>query len=741
VAPSLGIKRSSLYVVLVLAVLATYGRIVSHDFVAWDDDGHITDNPHLDPVSWQGLVRLWREPYFSHYVPVSYTMFAGEAWLAQSHRDEFGKLQFRPIVFHTVSLLLHLACTLLVFGLLARILDHPLAACAGALLFALHPLQVESVAWISEQRGLLCGVFSLLAILSYLRFGAGIPRNRNELYPWQRPAVEAATGGIGNYALATVACLLAILAKPSGAAVPLMAGAMDLFLLRRAWRVSLAALLPWLVMAWGMFLITSGEQPGEALYFLPPKWARPLIAADALQFYLTKLIWPAGLIIQYPRAPRLVLADSWVYLAWIVPAAVLLACYCGRKHGPWLAAAGWFLTGLAPVLGLVPFGYQWASTVADRYCYLAMASLALVLAWWIKSNPTPPRIALAAAALLVWGALSFQQAGHWRDSDALFAHTLRINPKSSVAHSNWAGVLLRRGEYQQALNHLEEAFRLSPWTANEKLYLNRGLALLGLGRVDDAIQAYEETLVRYPGSHLAHLNLSGIYPERQDYAKTIEHSRAALIGDPSSFPARFNLALALERQSRPKEAIAELRTLLDHAPGQFEAHMKLASILQKQGETQEAMKHFGLGVKSRPDDSVARLDYALALADAGQRETALAELRRLLRQPGADGPLVAAHAAWTLATDPSATAAARQEARMLAEAACRQTQFKDPLALRALAAAQAAGGDFSAAAKTAQDAQALAQAAGNQPLVAALGADADTYRSGKVLRDPPPLAP
>lgn len=737
--PRAEVRTDWLCLVIVLAVLAVFGRVVRHDFVTWDDDGHITENPHLDTVSWNSLVRFWKGPYFSHYVPVSYSLFTAEAWLAQSGRDESGKLLFRPELFHTVSVLLHAACAMLVFRLLLQIGNHPWGAFAGALLFAVHPLQVESVAWISEQRGLLSGVFSLLAISSYLKFGAGVNRQPlASLQAFQLPAVHGATGGIGCYVFATSACLLAILAKPSGVAVPLMAAVIDLFLLRRSWRVSLAALAPWAMMAAGMLVVTSREQPAAAMSYVAPLWARPLIAGDALQFYLTKVVWPWELMIQYPRAPREVLAGAWVYFAWLVPTLVLAACLYWRKTGPWLVCAGWFVAVLAPVLGLLPFYYQHYSTVADRYAYLALFAPALAAAWWFSRDASQLRVMLSAAVLLALGCLSFVQAGHWLDSQTLFSRTLAVNPRSDAAHANLGAELLRRGQYEEALVHIDEARRLNPDNDTEKVSLNRGLTLLNLGRVDEAIEAYEATLDRFPQCHLAHLNLCAAYFQKQDWEKTIEHSRAGLSADPQNFPARFNLALALERKGQAEEAIAELRTLLDYWPNQFEAHMKLASLLLEQGEAGEAVEHLAAGVQARPEEPSARFDYALGLAAAGQNEQAVSQLRLLLRQATSDWPLVASHTAWLLATREVKN---KSDALPLAEAACRQTQFKVSLPLRVLAAAQAAAGKFQEADRTATEAARLAASEKEEALVKALQSDVACYREGRAIEDSRPLSP
>jgi tetratricopeptide (TPR) repeat protein len=602
--------------------LLVHGRIVRHDFVAWDDDGHITDNPRLDPVSWQSLVRFWREPYFGHYVPLSYTTFTAEAWLAQSHRDQFGKLHFKPAVFHAGSLLLHVGCTLLAYRLLMMILGHATAACLGALIFALHPLQVESVAWISEQRGLLAGLFTFLALMAWMKFGAG------------RPGEPA---GAGYYLLATAAYVLALLAKPSAVCLPLLAAALDIFLLRRSWRMSIAALLPWLAGAAVMMIVTRREQPASLLSYLPPPWTRPLIAGDALQFYLAKLVWPTGLVAQYPRAPLIVLQGDLIYLAWLVPAAVFLACWRYRRHGPWMVCAGWFLAVLLPVLGLTPFAYQHFSTVADRYAYLAVFAPALAAAWWVAQNPSGWRSPAMAGLLLLLAALSFQQAGHWRDTETLFAHTMRHNPRSDVAHGNWGAELLRRGRYEEALKELDEAFRINPKSGTEKLYLNRGLALLSLGRLDESIAVYEEALSLFPKANPAHINLGAAYFQKQDWQRAAFHSRAALVMEPESTAARFNLALALQRQGKADEAEQELQKLLTFDAGHFEARMKLATLLMQRDAFDDALRHFELSLQKRPDDREARREYADALTRAGRAEQAQRE-HRLLNNGGSSIP-------------------------------------------------------------------------------------------------------
>ena len=212
---------------LVLAMLAVFGQVSGHAFLMWDDEQHLRDlgyNPRLNPVTWRGVGRFWIRPYFGLYVPVSYTFFAAEALIARQPPDEDG-CTLNPAVFHLGNLVLHIGCVLLVFAILRRLFRHDGAACAGAMLFGLHPVQVESVAWISETRGVLCALFSLLAIWQYLRYDDAFHCRRRLQSAIAGDDNSPATGegsratGVASYMVATVAFTLALLSKPAAVAV------------------------------------------------------------------------------------------------------------------------------------------------------------------------------------------------------------------------------------------------------------------------------------------------------------------------------------------------------------------------------------------------------------------------------------------------------------------------------------------------------------------------------------------
>ncbi|HWC89027.1 MAG TPA: hypothetical protein VG433_05220, partial [Pirellulales bacterium] len=416
------------------AVGAVFYRVVEFQFLTWDDDVHVTKNPLLDPVSFSNLAQFWLHPYENLYIPASYSFFAAEAWLSQW---TLGRLD--PQVFHAACLALHLACVWLVFRLLARMVENPLAAWAGALCFAVHPLQVESVAWIGETRGLLAALCSLAAVYWYLppgpaMFDSSSTANRDRLGAMPTAAVgmwggddDACPRSVGmatapalspsaaddrfstrRYLLASAAFALALLSKPSAAPLPLMALAIDLLWLRRSLKRSLACLAPWLALALLDIGLSKLLQADERITNRPDWLLRPLVACDALTFYLRKLIVPLRLGFDYGRTPAVVLSSAARYWAWIAPACVLGLALVSRHRRMWLTAAGIFVAGLLPVLGFVPFLYQDISTVADRYLYLPMLGVALALAVWLDRHWSRPMFAITCLLLGAFGQIAWR---------------------------------------------------------------------------------------------------------------------------------------------------------------------------------------------------------------------------------------------------------------------------------------------------------------------------------------------
>ncbi len=418
--------------ILIVATVLVFSGMLSNQFTLWDDEQTIAANPNFNPPTVEGLAAHWRKPHMDLYVPAAYTLWWTVAKVAWRADDTGGHLDPRP--FHAASLALHVMSVLVVFALLRRLLRKDWPAAAGALLFALHPVQVETVAWTSGAKDLLAGLLVLVALWQYAV--AFDPNNR-----CKRPTM--------HYLLATLAFAIALLAKPVAVVAPLLVIVIDRCLLRRDWRSIARGVAPWIALTIPCLIWTKLAQPAS---YLPPipLWQRPLIATDALAFYLYKLVWPASLALDYGRRPVTIFSTGAAHWTWLAP-AVLVAILWWRRRGnaPLLIGVAIALLALLPVLGLTSFDFQTYSTTTDHYLYLPMFGAALVAAWLV-SRVQRPFLATApmSAALLACAILSAQQTHVWRDSRTLFAHTIAVNPDSYAGYSNLATLAYREAQQE-----------------------------------------------------------------------------------------------------------------------------------------------------------------------------------------------------------------------------------------------------------------------------------------------------
>jgi len=538
-------RYTPLLLVFAVALLA-FAQVAGHDFLSWDDDVFFTQNPHLQPPTTESLRTYWTGPYAHLYAPVTYT-----AWWALARvfgtAGPGGQWLVSPAVFHLASLLAHLIAVALAYALLLALMDSPWAAGVGAALFAVHPLQVEAVSWASELKDLLGGMFGLLAVLLYVRV------RRAEARQWV------------PYAFATLAFVLAMLSKPNLVALPLVAVAVDLLLLRTAPRRALLAVAPWLGLALAHALLTRAVQPPAPVLTLP-LWQRGFVAGDALAFYLAKLAWPLRLAADYGRQPARVVAHWWGYATWLAPAALLVAAVILRGRSRWaLPGLLWFGLALLPVLGLLPFDFQQYSTPADHYAYLALfgpalalAGLALHLKGFYRRLPVVLLVVLLAAQ-------SGLQTITWANNEVFWRHTLEVNPRSFLAHNNLGAVYAVAGKLPEAATQFEAALQLHPDDAD--CLVNLGMVRFQLGQGERAKELLERGLRMRPGDPKAHLLLGLIALQREDYQTALAHLEPLAASDARDHIARTHLAEALAGLGRRDEARALLEGVLQQAPG------------------------------------------------------------------------------------------------------------------------------------------------------------------------------
>jgi Flp pilus assembly protein TadD len=371
-------------------------------------------------------------------------------------------------------------------------------------------------------------------------------------------------------------------------------------------------------------------QPAASGYFLAPVWTRPLIAGDTVAFYLAKLAVPFWLGPDYGRAPEWVLAQWWHWLTGLAPWGLALWLWSRRTRVPWLVAAvGVFVTGLLPMLGLVPFAFQAYSTVADHYMYSAMLGPALALAWGL-AHVRQRWLPIACVGLLgVLGIRSAWQAHYWHDTVSLFEHELAVHPGSFVAHTSLGMVMAEHNRLPEAISYYTEGIRL--WPRNSQARYNLGNALRRQGKTQEAMQQYLAVLRLKPNSADAHNGLGAVLADQGRLAEAIEHYTAALQLEPADPDVHYNLGNALNRQGQLPEAIQQYTAALRFKPSDAKAHHNLGATLADQGRLAEAIEHYTAALQLRPHYVMAHYHLGLALARQGRLAEARQQWAEVLR--------------------------------------------------------------------------------------------------------------
>jgi len=601
--------------ILILTTTAVYWPVVGHEFLAYDDSVDVYKNPYLQTRSLENLLHFWRYPYEGLYTPLTYTGYALTAWAPTLlAADSSGLVAPDPRLFHSLNVLLHLLSVLIVWRLLILLLDRrqfhgasienqtlPLswAACGGALLFAIHPMQVEPVAWVAGFKDVLFGLLAVAAIWHYLKF-----IDTKTSSDTGRPPHNGL-----RYGAATALYCLALLAKPTAVVLPLIAWLLAAWGWRCSWRDQIGSLSVWVAIALAWGLLTRWVQPGTVLAFEPSWWARPLIAGDAVLFYLAKLTLPLELGPDYGRTPQVVMARGWLILTGLVPVALAILLWIKRRQLGWLGtSAGVFVVGLLPVLGLISFGFQRYSTVADRYVYLAMLGPALALAWGLSRLRLKYAVAGGAILLGLFLLRSARQIPYWHDTVTFFEHALQVNGNSFLAHTNLGFVLAEQGQDAAAIRHFNEALRLEP--ESPVTHLNLGGALERQGRFEEAVHHYNEALRIVPTYARAHTNLGVALAKQGQYDKAIEHHEEALRIEPGFAEAHNHLANVLARRGRLQEAMQHYTEALELNPGYAQAHINIGIAYAMQKQFEKAQHHFSEALKLNPTSAKAHANLA-----------------------------------------------------------------------------------------------------------------------------------
>jgi len=725
---------------LIALVFIAYARVFTAGFI-WDDESHLTQNPCV--IGPLGLKEIWTSTRAVYYPLVLTTFWA-------LHKV----VGLTPWSYHLLNVLLHAGSAVLLWQVLRQL--NVRGAWLGATLWALHPVMVQSVAWVTELKNTQSCVFYLLSIFCFLRFDAERTSDRAR---WWR------------FGLAFLFFVMAIASKPSTVMLPVV---LALCLWWRSGRVQwrdIAALAPFALISAAASAWTILEQKFHARA-IGAEWAQTLperliIAGRAIWFYLAKLVWPHPLIFIYPRW-EIEPSRLTAYLALLAALAGLLALWLIRAKWsrPVFFAAAYYVVSLFPVLGFFSVFFFRYSFVSDHFQYLAsMGPLALAgaaVVTGIDSLPLkpfrreatthgaavslahrsgakaaqppgaltkPPFLGLCGLLLLGLVFLTWQQTAVYHDLISLYTRTLAKNPRCWMAHYNLGIVLRDRGEADQAIAHYRQAIALRPSYA--EAHYNLGRLLSEKGEVNDAIAHYEAALAINPLDAEAHNNLGVTLFQSGRVDDAIAHYQKALAIRPDYADPSCNLANALLSKGDIDGAITRYLACVAVLPDQADAQYNLASALLRKGRTDEAIAHYQKTLELVPENADAHANLGSAFLAKGRVRNAIAEYRDALRV-APNNVAAQSNLAWLLATSSDPSLRNGSEAVLLAEQVGSESSRSEnhPIVLRILAAAYAESGRFAEAKETAQQALQEAEIQGNSTLANALQDEIALYELG-----------
>jgi tetratricopeptide (TPR) repeat protein len=620
---------------------------------------------------------------------------------------------------HLVNVLFHTVNSLLLFLLLRRATGQESRSLCAAALFALHPLHVESVAWISERKDVLSTLFWLLATWYYVSY-----------------ALESRRKG---YWLCLLFFALGLMAKPMLVTLPVMFLIIDYWPLQRFSRAMLRPLLmeklPFLCLSMASSVVTFLVQQKVAVVKLDelPFVSRVVNAIISYLAYLGKTVWPAKLVIFYPHP--ITYPTYQVILSSVGLVLITITVWRLRYRRPYLIFGWlWYLVTLLPVIGLVQVGSQ---AMADRYSYVPLIGIFVALTWGVSDclsyfalnqaySVTGASLAVAACVIA-----THHQLYYWKDSVTLFEHTLASTTGNLVAHINVGAALMREGKHSEALEHYLAAVKIKP--DNAKAHYNVGIALTSLGRTDEAIKQYRIALLIDPTHTNSLRALADSLLKSGKTSAALAHYQSLLKTNPDNADIHLIVGNTLIHGGDVTGGIKHLREVIRVEPKNFDAQLNLASALASQNKVEEAIASYQKALQLDPNSALAHYEFGAALFDAKRDREAVPQLREALRlSPNAT--LALDKLAWILSTSTDASLRNGKEAILLAERACQITQNTNAITLATLSAAYAEDGQFEKAIVVAKKGQALTDAVKAPKVFEFLKRQIDSYTAHRPFR-------
>ena len=640
---------------LTALVGVVFGGTLRHDFVNYDDPEYVVNNPWvIRGLTFKGVLWAFTHSYSSNWHPLT--------WI--SHMLDCQWFDLNPAGHHYTSVALHAVTVILLFVLLKQMTGSLGKSAWVAAIFAIHPLRVESVAWVAERKDVLSGLFFMLTLIAYLRYA------RDPARSWRRYGVVALCFAAG------------LMSKPMLVTVPVVLLLLDYWPLQRfpapnapdrfsAFGTLVREKLPLIVMSLASIAITIISQDSAiqamAHVAFPVRITNGMVA---IAIYLRQMVWPTGLAVLYPHTE--VMPPVWqLATALLLIGGMSLAALALRKRFPWLVTGWfWYLAMLTPVIGILQVGVQ---SHADRYTYLPLIGVSILIA--SAAGELARRLPAARSVfagtgivtVIVLAVCAHRQTAFWKDSESLWTRTLALTENNYVAHGNIGLAILKKGRTDEAILHFEKALKIRP------AYLdaadNLGYALLVGRRVDESVVYLRNLAALNPKSSATHVLLGHALFDKGLLDETIVHARKAIELKPDLAQANYLLAQAFFQKGQIDESLKQGLHALEALPNVGMLQYIVGTAFCMKGRVADAIPHFEEAVRLEPK---------------------LVHIRNNL--------------AWILATSPEESLRNGTRAVGLIEEANRATRASDANVLSTLAAAYAETGRFSEAVATAQSA-------------------------------------
>ncbi len=603
--------RITISLFLMIVTFLAYSQVLDYGFLNFDDNQYVTENIHITKgFNYADVVWALTESYASNWHPLT--------WF--SHMLDFELYGLDPLGHHLTNLIFHIANVLLLFWVLLKMTGALWRSAFVAVLFALHPLNVESISWIAERKNVLSGFFFFLTLWAYIQY------SEKKKFYWL-VFLFLAFGLMAKPMLVTLPFLLILLDFWPLKRLSLVGTSESGFIETKSLSILIIEKIPLFVLAVTSSIITYLTQRGGDAVRSTEFRSFYSSTANALVSYieyLEKMVWPRGLSVFYPHPGDS--TSGWkVLLCGLFLVIVTTLVLRGIRRFPYLTVGWfWYLGILVPVIGIVQVGEQ---AMADRYTYLPMIGIFICIAWGIPELIKNQKILSVLAGVFIsflilstWG-----QVKYWENSITLFEHAIEVNeiesPSFVIAYNNLGHALLNEKRFEEAVTKLKRAIEINPHYS--KPQNNLGNAFSELKKYDEAIQHYRQAIIIEPNYAEAFNNLANAFRQKGQQQEAIAYYKEAIRLNGEYGEAHFNLGIILSQQSQFEEAIRQYQKALKINPEFTQAHNNLASLLAQRGDVEGAIIHYRQAITIDPEFAKAHNNLGSILAGQGKFKEAI----------------------------------------------------------------------------------------------------------------------